>query len=512
MTNLSSPLLKRSQFGRALGDLHLDGRGPVYEQIYRGIRAGILDGRCPAGSRLPSSRCLASDLAVSRTTVVAAYDHLLAEGYLVSRTGSGTFVAPRISGEAIRADAEHAAPRVAKAGPTPRLSKFGNRVALQAPRSVYDSLDERGQVEIDFMPCVPALGALATESWRKSLHAAIQEAPISQGGYGDPAGDHELRSEVADYLGRSRGISCRAEHVLIVAGLAQALTLCARLLVDEGDAVLLEDPHYIGARRSFEAAGAQLVTGSVDLDGIDIGALAAADLARCRLAYVTPSHQFPTGSVLSLARRQALLAWAYRSGAYLIEDDYDSEFRYSGRPIEAMKSLDERDRVIYVGSFSKVLDPAIRLGYMVAPEPLRALLRETRWLNDWASPSLEQRALARFIASGDFERHLRRARTAYAKKRAVLLGALEENLGEAVRLRDSRTGLHVMIELPGEPASETRNLIAKALERGVALYSALPYYLDPPATAQLVLGFTLPDEEAIGRGIRVLAELVARPG
>jgi GntR family transcriptional regulator/MocR family aminotransferase len=514
MSNLARPIYGSNDSGQVLGDLHLDGQGPTYEQIYRSIREAILAGRCAAGTRLPSSRWLAADLSVSRTTVVAAYDHLLSEGYVVSRTGSGTFVAPDVSGERPAPSAARGAAQARRPAPPPRLSRFGQRMAAQRPRRVYDALGERGPVAIDFMPCVPDRRALANDAWRKSLGACIQSAGAHEGGYGDPAGEAALRREVADYLGRSRGITCAADDVLIVAGLAQALTLCTRLLVDEGDAVLVEDPHYIGARRTFEVAGADLVAAPVDADGIDLSSLAADELARCRLGYVTPSHQFPTGVVLSLARRQSLLAWAYESGAYLIEDDYDSEFRYGGRPIEAMKSLDEAQRVIYVGSFSKVLDPALRLAYMVPPEPLRALLRETRWLQDWASASLEQQALARFIAAGDFDRHLRRTRTRYGRKRDVLLAALEEQLGDAARVHDSRAGLHVMVELPALPVSATSDLIEEALLQGVALYSAAPYFLREPAKVQLILGFTLPEDEAIERGVavlgRVLAEAVAR--
>lgn len=500
--------------GRPLGDLLLDGRGPTYQQIYRSIRGAILGGRCRAGTRLPSSRWLAADLSVSRTTVVSAYDHLLAEGYVVSRTGSGTFVAPQVSPERIgpvESSPRHSTSEPVPA-PPPRLSRFGERIAEQRPRRVYDSLAERGPVEIDFMPCVPAIRALSTEAWRRSLVASIQDGASYEGSYGDPSGEPDLRREVAEYLGRSRGVACEADDVLIVAGLAQALALCTRLLLEEGDSVLLEDPHYIGARRTFEAAGAKLVAVPVDSDGIDLARVSRETLAPCRLGYITPSHQFPMGPVLSLARRQALLGWANESGAYLIEDDYDSEFRYSGRPIEAMKSLDEMQRVIYVGSFSKVLDPALRLGYMVPPEPLRNLLRETRWLFDWASPSLEQKVLARFMATGDFDRHLRRTRTRYGRQRAVLLDALGKRLGDQIRLHDSRTGLHVMIELPGVPANETRRLVGDALARGVALYSADMYFLDRPDTAHLILGFTLPDEDAIVRGVEVLVELLQARG
>ena len=302
---------------------------------------------------------------------------------------------------------------------------------------------------------------------------------------------------------------CAPDDIAVVGGVSQALDLTVRLLVDEGDSVLLEEPHYLGARRAFVSAGAEIVSAPVDADGLDLAAVDTQALDRCALAYVTPSHQFPTGAVLSLPRRVALLEWAARRGAFVIEDDYDSEFRYAGRSVQALKSLDEVDRVIYVGTLSKVLDPGLRLAYVVVPRALRRVFREAKWLADWASPGFEQEVLARFIESGEFERHVRRMRTRHGRQRDALLAAISRDLGDRARVHDSRTGLHVLLELPGVGAGETRALLRRALDGGVALYSATPYYEKAPPTCRLILGFTLPSEREIREGIAILAGLLA---
>jgi GntR family transcriptional regulator/MocR family aminotransferase len=486
---------------QALRDLPLDGQGPAYGQIYRAIRAAIRRGRVEAGLRLPSTRWLAADLGVSRNTVIAAYDQLLAEGYAESRVGAGTFVASQLSSDRIGAPR-----RTDRRDPTPpRLSRYGARVAADRSRRVYDAIGTR-KLDVDFMPCVPGVRASSNEAWARCVTRQLARADADSHQYADPSGDPSLREEVARYLRRSRGVDCDAEDIAIVSGAAQALDLCARLLLDEGDRALLEEPHYVGAQRAFEAVGARLVAAPVDRDGADLEAVPEAELERCRLAYVTPSHQFPLGSVMSLSRRMALLDWAQRCDAYVIEDDYDSEFRYAGRAIESLKSLDSADRVIYVGTFSKVLDPALRLGYLVLPPALRSVFRGGKWLADWASPTFEQQALARFIADGEFERHLRRMRTLYGRKRAVLLDALSKELEPESSIFDSRTGLHVMVDLPQLPTAVTEELMSRCLKDSVGIYSAAPYYLRPPGHAQLVLGFTLPTVEAIPVGAQVIAE------
>ncbi len=500
-----------------LRDLPLDGEGALYDQIYRSIRGAILSGRVRAGTRLPTTRALAEELGVSRNTVVSAFEPLQAEGYVVSRVGAGTFVAPQVDGT-------DRAPRVARVVPDPaptqnppitRLSRFGRTLEASSPRSVCDVVFRRPDLAIDFRPCVPDLERLSYEDWRRHLARTAHHAPAASFDYADPSGLPELREEIAAYLARARGVLCEADDILVVGGVAQALDLSTRIFVDPGQAVLVEEPHYLGARRAFEAAGAEIIGAPVDGEGLDLDRVEPAALDRARLAYVTPSHQYPTGVVLSLARRQALLRWAARQDVYVLEDDYDSEFRYAGRAIPSLKSLDEGGRVLYVGTFSKTLLPSIRIAYLVLPRALRDVFRNAKWLTDWAAPTFEQRALAGFLESGDFERHLRRARTLYARSRAALVDSIADAFpeGEAT-YRDSGAGLHLLVRFPRRPDACLRPVLEAAAKRGVGLYPARPSYVrpDPARPLELVMGFARLSPESIARGVYVLREALDEVG
>lgn len=498
----------------ALRDLVLDERGALHDQIYRALRDAILAGRVEAGTRLPTTRALASELGLSRNTVVAAFEALRAEGYVAARVGAGTWVAPQVStrGEAsARSAARRTEPARSAASARPRLSRYGRALVRGAPRRLYDAAEASPPLPYDFRPCVPDLEGLPYTSWRRSLARAAWSVPSSTFDYGDPSGSLELRREIAAYLGRARGVVCRAESIVVVGGVAQALDLAARLLVDPGTSVLVEDPHYLGARRVFEMAGARLVGAPVDAEGLDPARVPRARLDRCRLAYVTPSHQFPTGAVLSLARRQALLAWAARAGGFVVEDDYDSEFRYAGRAIPALKSLDAEDRVLYVGTFSKTLLPSLRIAYVVVPAVLLESFRTAKWLADWSAPGFEQAVLARQLASGDFERHLRRARTAYGERRAALIRAIDRELAPyAPTHHDSRAGLHLLLRLGAIDGARPLDRVAAGRARGLGLYPVAPCHLGrPPEALELVMGFARLGEEAIDEGIARLAALLA---
>ena len=528
--------------GAELRDLPLDGTGPVYGQIYRAIREAILSGRVAAGTRLPTTRALAAELEVSRNTVVSAFEPLQAEGYVVSRVGAGTFVAPQVGsdGEGIAAGAP---PRAAGScsfrderprhrdgalknsatGPSRkettesgsgvplRLSRFGRTLESSQPRTLYDELVSRSQPAIDFRPCVPDLERLPYEDWRRHLVRTAHHAPADEFDYADPSGHPALREAIAGYLGRARGVLCDASEIVVVGGVAQALDLATRIFVDAGDAVLLEDPHYLGARRTFEAAGAAIMRAPVDGEGVDPERISQEDRNRCRLAYVTPSHQYPTGVILSLARRLELLRWADESNAYVLEDDYDSEFRYAGRAIPSLKSLDERGRVLYVGTFSKTLLPSMRVAYLVLPRPLVSIFRSAKWLADWAAPSFEQIALARMLESGDFERHLRRARTLYARSRRALVEAIDGELGDfGPAYHDSQAGLHLLLRLDGVPAKSMRAVLIGAAREGIGFYPSSPSYMEPRSVKklELVMGFGRLEPEAIRAGIQVLRSLL----
>ena len=507
-----------------LRDLPLDGSGPVYTQIYRSVRGAILGGRVPAGTKLPATRALAADLAVSRTTILAAYDQLLAEGYAEARVGAGTFVAPQIATPSPPPTAATPPPSTNESSPNissvghprlgvastelPRLSRWGKTLARRQPRRAFEAaVSDRAAVRFDFLPCVPDLERLSDDSWRRTLSRTAHAALPRTHDYADPAGSPALRQELAAYLWRARGVRCRPEQIVVVGGVAQALDLSARLFLDVGDAALLEEPHYQGARRVFGTTGAKLVGAPVDEQGANLSLVSNEDLARCKLAYVTPSHQYPTGAVMTLARRLELLAWAKANDAYIVEDDYDSEFRYAGRAIEALKSLDDADRVLYVGTFSKTLFPSLRIAYLVLPLRLVELYRCAKWLSDWASPTFEQEALAAFIHSGDFERHARRARTLYGRSRKALLDAVGTFLPNA-RFGDSHAGLHVRVELPGVAASAWPEIDECARSQGVGVYSTEACYFEARADLELALGFTRVPDAEIAEGIRRLAAAI----
>ncbi|WP_245442622.1 PLP-dependent aminotransferase family protein [Methylobacterium terrae] len=467
----------------------------VSARIGADLKAQIADGTCPPGSALPSTRALAAELGVSRTTVTAAYDQLIAEGYLETRPGGRTRVAA-----GLRPDP---GPREAAAAPPQRLSAFGRRILAMPPP------DDAPAPAIDFRT-----GDLSGEdfpalAWRRALNAALLRRPARLG-YGDPRGLPELRAALQAYLWRARGLRCGLDQIVVVNGSQQGIDLCARLLVDPGDRVVMEEPGYRAARGVFSAAGAAIVPVPVDADGLRTGDLAA--IGGARLAYVTPSHQFPLGGVLPAARRQALLDWAEASGATIVEDDYDGEYRFDARPVEALLGLDRTGRVIYVGTISKTLSPQLRLGYLVVPPALGAAFAEAKRLADRQAPGLEQAALARFLAEGGYERHLRQVRRRNAERRAALLAALAESFGPAVRVEGAAAGLHLVAWFPQVPAGREAAMAAAARAAGIGVYPVGPTYHEAanrPDRAGLVLGFAGSGPETIRAGIRRLAAALA---
>jgi GntR family transcriptional regulator/MocR family aminotransferase len=462
--------------------MYLDGNGPLFQQVYRAIRDGILAGRFAAGGPLPPTRGLASDLGVSRATVVQAYEQLVAEGYLDGRQGSGTYVqgplpaAPRGPIRA-RGAARAAAPRVGRLA-SALLER--RRLPLE---SAYASA--RPALPWDFRYGLPSLGDFPLETWQRCLGRAARRAPTRAYDYGPPEGSPALRAALAGYLGRSRGVLCAPEQILIVTGSQQGIDLAARVLLDPGDRVVVEEPGFEGARNAFVARDATLVPAVVDDEGLDPATLPAA-----RLALATPSHQYPLGGVLSWTRRAALLTWAGRYAAWVVEDDYDGEYRFDGRPVPPLKALDADERVLYLGTFSKVMFPALRIGYLVLPRALVEPFRRAKLLADGGSPRLEQEALADFIASGAFERHVRRSRLRNGERRAVLLDALRERLGDRVTVVGANAGLHVVVWVRGLPGRAAGTLARRAAEAGVGIYPITPYYLTPPPRAGFILGYS----------------------
>ena len=486
----------------------LDGEGILYQQLYEALRSAILAGELAAGTRLSSTRTLARELGVSRNTVLLAYEQLLAEGYTVGHTGSGTYVATSLP-DSMLSTTRAARPAVhAAAVASPPLSAYGQHVADKVVGLPLSTLLPATPLRYDFRYGVPAVTEFPQEIWRRLLLRRTRTASLRSFHYGPPEGYAPLREAVADYLRRARAVVCDPEQVVVVNGSQQALDLVARLLLDPGEGVVIEEPHYQGARQVFLAARARLLPVAVDSEGLDVRALPEA-AAKVRLAYVTPSHQFPSGAVMSLARRLALLAWAERVGAYILEDDYDSEFRYAGRPVAAMQGLDRSGRVLYAGTFSKVLFPALRLGYLVLPQPLVAPFTAAKWLTDRHTPTFEQEVLTDFIAEGHFERHLRRARARNAARRMALLDAIAQYLGPRVEVSGANAGMHLLVWLQTLGPSRVEALIAAARQVGVGLYSVAPYYLQPPPRAGLLLGYTALTEAEIRTGIQRLAAIFA---
>jgi len=487
----------------------LDGAGPLYQQVYRALRAEILSRRLAPGARLPSTRALAADLGVSRNVAMLAYEQLLGEGYAQARTGSGTIVAPALPGTFPTARSGAELHFAAPAPPSQaRLARAGTR-AVDIARRTRLQWDLRGtQLPYDFRFGRPAFADFPHALWCRLLGRRARAARRSDLDYGPPAGRLELREALAERLRRFRGIETTPRQIVVVNGSQQALDLVTRVLVDPGDRVLIEEPHYLGARWVFAAGGAELVTAPVDGDGMRVPKPVAARRAP-RLAYVTPSHQFPTGVVLPLARRLELLDWAARSGAFVVEDDYDSEYRYAGRPLQALAGLDVEGRVLYVGTFSKLMFPALRLGYLVVPESLIEPITAAKALADTGSSALEQLAMADFIRDGHFERHLNRSRLRNAARRSVLLEALRDQFAARAEVSGTATGLHVLVWLRDRNGKPIASVARKAEAAGVGLYSVAPYYLQPPQRTGVLLGYGPLSERQIREGIRRLASALS---
>ncbi len=500
----------------------LDGAGPLFQQIYRSLRAEILAHRLAPGTRLPSTRALAADLGVSRNVAMLAYEQLRGEGYALARIGSGTIVAPTLPEDwgaaprdprraaAAPRDPRHAAatshdPRrgAPARGTAPRLARAGAR-AMTIARGIPLRWELRREVPYDFRFGRPAFADFPHAIWCRLLGRRARRASRRDLDYGPPEGRLELREALAERLRRYRGIDAAAAQIVIVNGSQQALDLVTRALVDPGDRVLIEEPHYLGARWVFTAGGAELVPAVVDGDGMQVPRPLASGRAP-RLAYVTPSHQFPTGVVLPLARRLELLDWAARSGAFVVEDDYDSEYRYAGRRLQALAGLDAGGRTIYVGTFSKLMFPALRLGYLVLPEALVEPIVAVKALADTGSSTLEQLALADFIHEGHFERHLSRSRARNAARREALLAALREHFGDRAEVCGAATGLHVLAWLRSRRGTPIAQVERRAAAAGVGVYSVAPYYLSPPRRTGVLLGYGPLGEREIRDGIERLA-------
>lgn len=479
---------------RALGE-------PAAHWLSSALRREILEGRLRPGARLPATRDLAAQYRLSRGTIVSAFEALAAEGYVEGTTGSGTYVNRVLPDDLLevgrRAGRQPQAPRPSRR----RISAFGRRARE------FSGL-EAGPARA-FRTNLPALDLFPTTLWAQLVARRHRSAPASLLRGCGPMGHPPLQEALAEYLATSRGVKCVPEQIAVVSGVQEALDLAARLFLDPGDRVCMEDPGYPGAALAFEAIGAKISALPLDEEGMTLPGARQSD---ARLAYVTPGHQFPTGIGMSLPRRLALLEWARTTGTPILEDDYDSEFRYSGRPVPALQGLDRNGLVLFTGSFSKVLFPSLRVGFLVIPEDLIDTISAVRSIDSRHAPLLEQAVLCDFINQGHFGRHLRRMREIYAERSAALVTAARERLGGLLHLSDLEAGLQTAGWLAEGIGGEAAALAAK--RRGVEVTPLSRYTRGKVAREGLQLGFAAVDPKEIRRGVRELAvalEEVRRP-
>jgi len=466
--------------------------GPVIRQVYEQVRAAIHEGVLKPGGRLPSSRDLAGRLGVARASVVAAYDQLLAEGYAEGRKGSGTYVCGDLSGVL-----ELKAPPVPANDPAPTASPAIDAMGFPPVESGFRAFSN-GRTLMD---------ARALDEWSKSTRRALRTLDPGHFGYADPAGDMGLRAAVAEYLRAARGVVCDAEQVIITSGAQQAVDLALRVLLKAGDKVWLEDPGYGPTWHAVQTAGARAFGVPVDRSGLVVSAgLAAAPDAR--MAFLTPSHQYPMGVALSMGRRLELVAWAREAKAWIVEDDYASEFRFAGAPLPSLQGLDGGQRVIYVGTLNKALFPGLRLGYLVAPRELAAAFTAQRRLIDRQPPSITQAIARDFLESGQFAAHIRRRRLAYKAQRDALAEALERRLGHVLEADTPDQGMHLIAYLKDDRSDVEVEALAAA--KGVTARAISPLFHGEKPKSGLLLGFTGFPVRAMDSGVARLAEALGQ--
>jgi GntR family transcriptional regulator/MocR family aminotransferase len=488
-----------------LPPITLDNRmkAPMYRQLYDWFRRAIIAGQMRPGQRVPSTRGLAAELKISRIPVLNAYEQLLAEGYFETFVGAGTCVARSIPDDTLDPAAVKArkGPQsrkglqeiVGKVGPR-RLSRRGGALSHQPPQSWLDNLGA-------FRISLPALDHFPTGLWSKLVARHSRRPPRGIMAYGDAMGYLPFREAIAEYLGAVRGVRCEPSQILVTTGSQQALQISAQVLLDPKDRVWMEEPGYPGARQAFKMAGAELIPAPVDHDGMNVAEIIHRRVD-ARAVYVTPSHQYPTGMTMSATRRMLLLNWAARSGAWIIEDDYDSEYRFGSRPISSLQGMDRDGRVIYVGTFSKVMFPALRLGYVVVPKDLVPAFAAARDAADVFSSTLYQAVLTDFIREGHFARHIRRMRMLYMDRRTALVNAIQIQMGGMLNVIGAEAGMHLVALLP----RGTNDVVVsrKAAHRGISAMPLSVCYSRPPSRGGLMLGYGGVNARQIHDGIREL--------
>ncbi len=468
---------------------------PLYRQIYEGYREAIAERRLRAGQRLPSTRGLAAELGISRIPLLNAFEQLLAEGYVESRVGAGTFVARALPDQPpAPADRDRVLPHAQPPG-----ARTVSRILLQDDAEPW--LAGWGAFRVS----QPAVEEFPFRTWSSLLARHSRDHRQRLLSYGDPMGYRPFREVIASYLSAARAVRCETEQIIVVSGSQQALALAARVLLDPGSPVWVEEPGYAGARDALRMAGARLVPVPVDGEGLDVAA-GIARSRRARAAYVTPSHQYPLGATMSAARRLRLLDWAQSAGAWVIEDDYDSEYRYESQPISSLQGLDRDARVLYVGTLSKVLFPALRVGYVVVPKDLVPRFVAVREAADIFPPTLLQAALADFVGEGHFARHLRRMRMLYRERRTALVEAIRDEAGEGLHVMGSEAGLHLVAALAS--GKRDRPISLRAARKGLWAMPLSTCYLGEPARQGFVLGFGGTRASEMRDAVRALCEAI----
>lgn len=478
-------------------------RVPMHRQIYEKIRSAILNGEIPPKSRVPSSRLLAAQLGVSRMTIVNAYEQLFAEGYLEGRIGAGTFVAGELPEELLQTPKTKAV----------KTGAFSRKLNLSAQgKQITRDLDEvmrehSANKFIPFQNGLTAIDAFPFDTWSKIAARLNRHAPPTTLINGDLAGFRPLREAIAAHLKSARGVRCEPEQVIITAGAQQALALIASVFLEPNDEVWMEDPGYNSVRSLFALSRTKLIPVPLDEDGLDIKA-ALESSKNPKLIYVTPSHQYPLGMTMSVARRLSLIETARQAGAWIIEDDYDSEFRYAGHPLASLQGLDEDGRVLYVGTFSKTIFPSLKLGCLVAPPDLVDVFTAARMLSGAHSPVINQAILAEFISEGHFARHIRRMRTLYEERQMILLEEVRRNLKGLVEMKSDDAGMHLVGWLPDN--FDDREAANKAAEADVRVSPISDHCINNYPRSGLVFGYAAFDEKQIKNAVAQLAEVLIK--
>jgi GntR family transcriptional regulator/MocR family aminotransferase len=469
---------------------------PMYRQLYEWFRQAIVDGQLRPGQRVPSTRSLAAELNVSRIPVSSAYEQLQAEGYLETFVGAGTCVAISIPQEALRPEVGKLRDPSRQAPKSKAPRRVSSRVALmRVPAQTWSN------ELVAFRVSLPALEHFPIGVWSKLVNRHSRKQTRRSMAYGDAMGYVPLREAIAEYLGAVRAVRCEPSQILITTGSQQGLQLSAQVLLDADAPVWIEEPGYPGTRQALRMVGAQLIPVPVDHEGL-IVAEGIRRASSAHAVYITPSHQYPLGVTMTAARRMLLLNWAARSGAWIIEDDYDSEYRLGGRPIPSLQGLDTGARVVYVGTFSKVMFPALRLGYVVLPKDLVNAFSTARDATDQFSSTLYQAVITDFIREGHFARHIRRMRVLYMGRRKALAEAIHKQMDDKLEVIGSEAGMHlVALLLPG--VSEVA-VSKRAAQMGLSAIPLSSCYLKPPARGGLILGYGGSSSHEIHEGIRKL--------